>query len=128
MLNYPALLGLEDAKKVWDGIHSAEWESLTAISPTFKLCKLHARIEEFQHDSPEDLIYFDSFSPEKQPELWTVAIFEKMFQLLHPGGRLTTYCAKGDVRRAMLAAGFHVSKEKGPPGKREMLVATKAIV
>jgi tRNA U34 5-methylaminomethyl-2-thiouridine-forming methyltransferase MnmC len=128
LLNYPALLGLEDAQKVWEGIHSANWESLTTISPTFKLCKRHAKIEEFHLDSPVDLIYFDAFAPEKQPELWTVAIFEKMFQLLYPGGLLTTYCAKGDVRRAMLAAGFQVSKEKGPPGKREMLVATKAIV
>jgi tRNA U34 5-methylaminomethyl-2-thiouridine-forming methyltransferase MnmC len=127
-LNYPALLGLEDAQNVWDRIHAAGWASMTEISPTFKLCKLHAKIEEFQLDSPVDLIYFDAFAPEKQPELWTAAIFEKMFRLLYPGGLLTTYCAKGDVRRAMIAAGFQVSKEKGPPGKREMLVASKAIV
>ena len=46
-----------------------------------------------------------------------------MYGMLRPGGLLTTYCAKGDVRRAMLAAGFRVEKVPGPPGKREMLRA-----
>ncbi|MFK7997013.1 MAG: MnmC family methyltransferase, partial [Granulosicoccus sp.] len=42
--------------------------------------------------------------------------------VLAEGGKLSTYSAKGSVRRAMLAAGLHVSKHPGPPGKREMLV------
>jgi tRNA U34 5-methylaminomethyl-2-thiouridine-forming methyltransferase MnmC len=38
---------------------------------------------------------------------------------------LVTYAAKGDVRRALLAAGFAVEKLEGPPFKRHMLRATK---
>jgi tRNA U34 5-methylaminomethyl-2-thiouridine-forming methyltransferase MnmC len=54
-----------------------------------------------------------------------VKIFNAMFVALRVGGKLVTYSAKGDVRRAMLAAGFDVKKVEGPPGKREMLVAKK---
>ena len=43
--------------------------------------------------------------------------------MLGPGGVLVTYCSKGDVRRAMQAAGFVVEKLPGPQGKREMIRA-----
>ena len=48
-----------------------------------------------------------------------------MFKALRKDGMLTTYSAKGDVRRAMISSGFKVEKVQGPPGKREMLVARK---
>jgi len=72
-----------------------------------------------------ELIYFDAFAPNVQPELWTNGIFEKMFAMLEPGGILVTYCSKGDVRRAMQAAGFIVEKLPGPRGKREMTRALR---
>lgn len=71
------------------------------------------------------LIYFDAFSPNAQPELWSTTVFEKMYHCLKPGGILTTYCAKGIVKRAMKSAGFEVSKLPGPPRKREMTRAQK---
>jgi tRNA U34 5-methylaminomethyl-2-thiouridine-forming methyltransferase MnmC len=124
-LNYPALMGSPRANEIWDAVHAAKWGETALIHPGFHLFKLQGRIEEFVLEAPVNLIYFDAFAPEKQPELWTEGIFEKMYGLLTPDGLLTTYCAKGSVRRAMLAAGFRVQKEKGPPGKREMLVAWK---
>ena len=48
-----------------------------------------------------------------------------MYEALRPNGLLVTYCAKGSVRRCMQAAGFKVERLTGPPGKREMLRATK---
>ena len=72
-----------------------------------------------------DVVYFDAFSPDAQPELWTEKVFRNVYALMRKGGVLTTYCAKGDVRRAMLAAGFKVEKLQGPPGKRHILRATK---
>ena len=71
------------------------------------------------------LIYYDAFDPNAQPELWTKEIFEKLFRMLHNDGILVTYCSKSDVRRAMIASGFSVTKLPGPPGKREMLRAMK---
>ena len=72
-----------------------------------------------------DLIYFDAFAPSAQPELWSDAVFENMYKLLAKGGILTTYCAKGVVKRSMKAAGFEVEALPGPPRKREMTRAWK---
>ena len=72
-----------------------------------------------------NLVYFDAFGARVQPELWTAALFEKMFRALKPNGILVTYSAKGSVRRALQEVGFVVERLPGPPGKREMLRATK---
>jgi tRNA U34 5-methylaminomethyl-2-thiouridine-forming methyltransferase MnmC len=72
-----------------------------------------------------DMVFFDAFSPDAQPELWTEEVFRNLYKLMKMGGVMTTYCAKGDVRRAMLKAGFKVEKLQGPPGKRHILRATK---
>jgi tRNA U34 5-methylaminomethyl-2-thiouridine-forming methyltransferase MnmC len=58
--------------------------------------------------------------------MWTEDIFRELYLHSNSGAILTTYCAKGDVRRAMKAAGFNVERLSGPPGKREMLRATKS--
>ena len=72
-----------------------------------------------------DVIYFDAFAPDSQPELWAPERFREAFLLLREGGLLVTYCAKGAVRRAMQSAGFKVERRPGPPGKREMLRARR---
>jgi tRNA U34 5-methylaminomethyl-2-thiouridine-forming methyltransferase MnmC len=72
-----------------------------------------------------DLIYFDAFAPDKQPEMWTQAIFNYLYEHTTTDGILTTYCAKGGVRRMLQSAGYMVERLPGPPGKREMLRARK---
>ncbi len=72
-----------------------------------------------------DLIYFDAFGPRVQPEMWTLEVFLKMVETLSNGGCLVTYCAKGEVKRSLKAAGFIVESLPGPPGKREMTRALK---
>ena len=73
-----------------------------------------------------DIIYFDAFAPNKQPELWTPAIFEKMYKILRPEGIFVTYCAKGQVKRDLKSVGFEIETLVGPPGKREMIRAKKS--
>jgi len=92
-----------------------------------RLIRLRQTWQEFapSADQPFDLIYFDAFAPDSQPELWTAERFREAHDLLAPEGVLVTYCSKGDVRRSMEAAGLHVEKLPGPPGKREMLRATR---
>ncbi len=125
LMNYPDLVGEEGAAKLFEQIHSTNWGTPRTISPNFRIQKLHEKIEAFDLHQGVDLIYFDAFAPEKQPELWTADIFDKMYRLMNVGGILTTYCAKGVVRRTMQAAGFEVERVPGPPGKREMLIARK---
>ena len=68
-------------------------------------------------------IYLDAFCPEANPECWTPEFIARLAEMLSDDGFLSTYSAKGSVRRAMLQAGLHVKKLPGPPGKREMLLA-----
>ncbi|KAA3157540.1 SAM-dependent methyltransferase, partial [Akkermansia sp. BIOML-A63] len=74
-----------------------------------------------------DIVYFDAFAPDKQPEMWEQSLFDTLYKVLNDGGILTTYCAKGVVRRMLQTAGFTVERLPGPPGgKREILRATKS--
>ena len=71
------------------------------------------------------LIFFDAFAPKVQDELWRLEVFERVYKMTALGGVLVTYCAKGQVRRDLIQAGFEVEKLEGPAGKRHMLRATK---
>ena len=73
-----------------------------------------------------DLIYYDAFAPNKQPELWTIDVFKRIAESQVDGGVLVTYCAKGEVKRNLKAVGYMVEGVEGPPGKREMIRATKS--
>jgi len=124
-LNYGEFLG-ENSKDLIK-IHDLAWAESVKLHPHFALKKLQEKSQDHKADHLYDLIYFDAFAPEKQPELWEPQVFDQMYQLLAPGGILTTYCAKGVVRRRMQASGFTVERLPGPPGKREMLRASKPL-
>ena len=125
-LNYAAVMGEEALQEVFLKMHRAPWGEMQKIDDHFSLHKIQADAKDFVFgESFADLVYFDAFAPDRQPKLWSREIFEKMFCLLRKGGMLTTYSAKGDVRRNMLKAGFRVEKLPGPPGKWEMLRALK---
>jgi tRNA U34 5-methylaminomethyl-2-thiouridine-forming methyltransferase MnmC len=124
-LNYKSFAKNAGEKDQLSLIQSCDWEITKVINDQFSLEKRKQFIVNIRDKETFDLIYFDAFGPNIQPDLWTLEIFQSMFKSLRPKGRLVTYSAKGDVRRAMLAAGFKVEKVPGPPGKREMLIAVK---
>lgn len=110
---------------VFEAMHQCPWNIWCQISDTFTLNKQEQKLENFDTEHLFDVIYFDAFGPRVQDAMWGAEVFDKMFELLHPGGILCTYCAKGSVRRNMISAGFLVERLPGPPGKREMLRAIK---
>ena len=122
-LNYP--IKLNASKEVFTKFHNNPWEKPLEFSKNFTLTKRKQFFSEIQDKNRFHIIYFDAFAAQVQPELWTVAIFRKMYNALLVNGILVTYSAKGSVRRAMQAVGFKVERLPGPPGKREMLRATK---
>ncbi|MBN8788451.1 MAG: tRNA (5-methylaminomethyl-2-thiouridine)(34)-methyltransferase MnmD [Terrimonas sp.] len=124
-LNYCKQSGKPGLEKYFMQMHSCTWEQPVAVSPLFTLHKIKQPLQQFQSATRFHLVYFDPFAPAAQPELWTEEIFRKIFIYMSPQGRLLTYCSKGDVRRAMISAGFAVKKLPGPPGKREILSAEK---
>ena len=98
------------------------------IAENFNICKLECDLTDQTVELPSniDIVYFDAFAPEKQPEMWSEELFTRIFQSMSSSGILTTYCSKGVVRRMMQQIGFTVERLPGPPnGKREILRATK---
>ena len=121
-LNYVSILGSGSEKK-FKKIHDTSWNEEASVSDSFKLKKIQGDLITVELTKKYDLIYFDAFSPEVQPEMWDKVNFQKIFNAMNPGGILTTYSSKGSVRRTLAAIGFKVERIPGPPGKREMLRA-----
>lgn len=124
-LNYCEQLHQPQLKPLFEQLHASPWNQSINLTPWFTLQKDHTTLFNLSTAQLFNLIYYDAFAPNAQPELWTVDAFTQLFNMLTAGGILVTYCSKGDVRRAMQAAGFSIEKIPGPPGKREMVRARK---
>ncbi|MGC9471643.1 MAG: tRNA (5-methylaminomethyl-2-thiouridine)(34)-methyltransferase MnmD [Bacteroidales bacterium] len=125
-LNYGDLLGNE-AKHAFAEIHRAPWDQDTELEHGFVFRKIYGDMHTYQMELTPDVVYFDAFGPDKQPDIWNIELFEKIYRAIHPGGLLVTYSSKGSVKRMLKETGFTVETLKGPPGKREMLRAIKTI-
>ena len=125
-LNYGST---EEAQKRFYSLHEAAWETEQQIVPGFRLRKMHITLEDMiLPASSFDVIYFDAFAPNKQPDLWTLPMLEKVTALLRPGGVFVTYCAKGQLKRDLKSLGLTTETLPGPPGKKEMVRATRAVM
>ena len=123
-LNHYQFAG-KDGKEISDLIHSSLWDVNVNICQNFNLKKIKA---DFTSESPEgiyDLIYFDAFGPDKQPEMWTKELFAGIAAVTKKNGVFLTYSAKGEVKRNLKACGFEVMLLPGPPGKRQIIRAIK---
>lgn len=124
LLNYPHFAG-ENGREIFDSIHSAEWGVMCSISSFFSILKIKGDIIRDSISGVYDLIYFDAFGPDKQPEMWTREIFAKISEITRPGSIFVTYSAKGEVKRNLKSCGFSVEVIGGPPGKRHIVRAIK---
>jgi tRNA U34 5-methylaminomethyl-2-thiouridine-forming methyltransferase MnmC len=127
-LNYAQILSNQLTEKYFKDLHATEWDKAVKISPDFTLEKRQGKIQDLNFkDENFDLVFFDAFAPNKQPEMWERPILEKIFGTLKGGSLFVTYCAKGQVKRDLRAVGFSVETLPGPPGKREMVRAAKSV-
>ena len=126
-MNYVAELQATQYQAVFDKMHSCDWESQQNITENFILTKRKQFFQDIEDKEQFDLIYFDAFGFPLQPELWSEAIFKKMYEALLPKGTLVTYACRSSIKNAMLSVGFSIEKLPGAPGKREMLRATKNV-
>ena len=116
--------GLGEEREVKDQLlrlHTAPWDEAVELSPFFTLYKLRGDLTTCTFPERLSVIYYDAFSPESQPELWAEVLFQRLGKVASSGAILSTYCAKGEVRRRLQRAGFLVERLPGPPGKREVL-------
>ena len=125
-LNYASLIN-SNFNDSFQLLHNCKWGELTEINPFFSIQKINSdfRYEHIDTLPFFDVIYFDAFAPNKQPDLWSEPIYRKIYDHSTPGAILVTYCAKGIVRRDLQQVGFNVERIAGPPGKKEMIRAIK---
>lgn len=123
-LNYPNVLG---SPELFSSIQEASWDQAVAITPEFTLYKRKGNIliGPLEESLPFDLIYHDAFAPVKQPEMWTFEMLKKVTGSLAQAGVWITYCAKGQVKRDLKTLGLTVETLPGPPGKKEMIRASR---
>ncbi len=124
ILNYHEFAG-KDGRKIFSLLHSSPWGELINICPLFNLKKIKMDFTVEDLSGAYDLIYFDAFGPDKQPEMWTRELFSGISAVTNKNGILVTYSAKGEVKRTLKASGFEVELLPGPPGKRQMIRARK---
>lgn len=124
LLNHFEFAGT-NGKEISQLIYSSPWNKSVNICRNFNLNKLESDFTVNQPEGKYDLIYFDAFGPDKQPEMWTPDVFKRIAMLTAKKGILVTYSAKGEVRRNLKLCGFDVTLLPGPPGKRQMIRAMK---
>ena len=122
-LNYTNVLGLSE---IFDNVHRCSWEMVNQVLPGFGLNKQRTTLQGIElQPASFDVVYFDAFAPNKQPELWTIDMLAKVYDAMKSKGVFVTYCAKGQLKRDLNNLGFRVETLAGPPGKKEMVRAVK---
>lgn len=123
LINYKDLM--PEYSEIFLKLHEAEWGKVERVSEFFELHKIEADLVDVSHENKYDVVYFDAFAPDLQPDLWSEKVFQDIYNSMSMEGILVTYSAKGFVKRNLKSAGFTVTKIPGPPGKREMIRAVK---
>jgi tRNA U34 5-methylaminomethyl-2-thiouridine-forming methyltransferase MnmC len=126
-LCYSSLFCEQNLTSIGQKIHTVEWEQLQEIVPGFHLKKIKCDFFELKNQvlPPIDLVYFDCFGANAQPDLWEKPLFEMVCNTMNNDALLTTYSCKGSVKRILKELDMRIEKKPGPPGKREMLNAWK---
>ena len=123
-LNYMDFFNLPPMKTTFEKMHSCAWQEWHLFLPDFNFQKRQEKLEEASLEK-YDVVFFDAFAPNRQSEVWDIANIEKIAAAMNPGSLLTTYCAQGQFKRNLLAAGIPFDALPGPPGKKQMVRAIK---
>jgi len=110
---------------IFNKIHSSSFENNIELLENFIFQKTMKKIEDFSTKEKYDIIFFDAFAPSKQPEIWKIENLKKLYKLMKSKSILVTYCASGQFKRTLKEVRFDVEVLKGPPGKKEIVRASK---
>ena len=116
----------KDLQAIFGKLHQQNTTTSCRLSDHFILKKRNCSLQAFSAPpNTFDVVYFDAFSPNKQPAMWSVDLLQKVCQMMKRHGVLVTYCAQGKLKRLLKQLGMHVETLPGPPGKKEMTRARK---
>jgi len=126
-LDYGSSFERPEIKDFYEKLHQCPWNEKTEILSGFFFTKFHCDFFDIESLTlPKiNLVYYDCFGARVQPDLWEDKIFKIVSDTMENEGLITTYSSKGSVRRILKELNFEVEKKPGPPGKREMMIATK---
>lgn len=102
------------------GLHRLEFES-GALTLTLAFGSVARMAPQVQ--AGVDAFFLDGFTPRRNPEMWTPALFGQLVRIARPGATAASWCTSGMAKQAMRDAGFLVSKAPGFGGRRVMTVA-----
>ena len=126
LLNYKNILNNIAADEYLTKIHEIDFDQFESLHSFFKFRKICSTIQDYESKTEKyNLIYFDAFAPNKQPEIWHKDILNKVFMFLDEKSVFVTYCAQGQVKRDLKNVGFTLQSLQGPPGKKEMIRGIK---
>jgi len=122
---WPELQPLADTlAKAWrgllPGVHRLVFEGgrvqLTlCIGPVDKMLR--------ELDVAADSVFLDGFSPEVNPEMWSLHTLKAVARLCRIGTRAASWCVKRSVREELTQCGFEVARTDGLPPKAHRLEA-----
>lgn len=106
-----------------DGNHQVRWEVQVADFPTLVN---QAGAEKWP--KPHTIL-FDAFSPAKNPEMWTLPLFRRIYSLLDPARpcAMPTYSRSTLLRVSWLLAGFYVGIGHATGEKEETTIAANSL-
>ena len=93
-LNHYIFAG-EGGSTLFNSIHHSPWNEWISICKNFNLNKINEDFTAGRQAGMYDLIYFDAFGPDKQPEMWTSKMFAFIASITKINGIFVTYSAKG---------------------------------
>jgi hypothetical protein len=78
---------------------------------------------------PPHAIFYDAFSPAKNPAMWTLPVFQNLYRALDPRRpcALTTYSRSTVLRATLLLAGFFVGVGHATGMKEETTIAANTL-
>lgn len=106
-----------------DGQHSVNWQVEVADFPMY----IHSPAAEAL--PKPHAILFDAYSPARNPEMWTLPLFQRLYQLLDPHRPcgMPTYSRSTLLRVSLLLAGFYVGAGHATGEKEETTIAANSL-
>ncbi len=102
------------------GINST---SLKLYSVKIKVTLFYGDVKDALHliGNKRDVWFLDGHDPEKNPDMWNSDVFSLIADKSHSGTTLSTYTARGSVKRGLRNSGFFIKRKKGYGRKRHMI-------
>jgi len=109
----------EDQAKIVEKQRTVHWQLHLGDFPS-----LVRQSAPFRHIAPHAVL-FDPFSPTRNPDMWTLDLFARLFQLLDPARpcAMATYSRSTMLRVTLLVAGFYVGTGQATGEKEETTIA-----